>query len=165
MHSSHDVLWYTGYSTTESSDDAGKLELEELSDEEEPRYFDTEEYFPEATTSCSGSVGADNMANRIDNDSDQNNDTGSVSSKMDINASKYPPFVRRIKLPDPIEKEKGVSLWAMIKDMVGKDLSRVCLPVYFNEPISTLQKCFEELEYSHLLDRAYEYGKEVYLSI
>ncbi|KAL8112349.1 hypothetical protein AgCh_019882 [Apium graveolens] len=99
------------------------------------------------------------MANRINSDS-QNNDIGSVSTKMDINASGYPPFDRRIKLPDPVEKEKGVSLWAMIKDMVGKDLSRVCLPVYFNEPISTLQKCFEELEYSHLLDRAYEYGKE-----
>lgn len=149
---------YTGYSTTESSDDAGKQEHEEVSDEEEPRYFDTEEYFPEATTS-SGSIGADYMANRTDSDS-QNYDIGSGSGQIDINYSGYPPFERRNKLPDPVEKEKGVSLWAMIKDMVGKDLSRVCLPVYFNEPISTLQKCFEELEYSHLLDRAYEYGKE-----
>ncbi|KAI4964466.1 hypothetical protein ZWY2020_005699 [Hordeum vulgare] len=39
-----------------------------------------------------------------------------------------------------------VSLWSMIKDNVGKDLTRVCLP------------CFEELEYSYLLDRAYECG-------
>ncbi|GFZ01941.1 OSBP(oxysterol binding protein)-related protein 2B [Actinidia rufa] len=65
----------------------------------------------------------------------------------------------RKKLPDPIEKEKGVSLWSMIKDNVGKDLTRVCLPVYFNEPISSLQKCFEDLEYSYLLDHAYEHGK------
>ncbi|KAF3531843.1 hypothetical protein DY000_02037845 [Brassica cretica] len=57
------------------------------------------------------------------------------------------------------EKEKAVSLWSMIKDNVGKDLTRVCLPVYFNEPISSLQKCFEDLEYSYLLDRAYEHGK------
>ncbi|KAH9605631.1 hypothetical protein KSS87_003036 [Heliosperma pusillum] len=48
----------------------------------------------------------------------------------------------------------------MIKDNIGKDLSKVCLPVYFNEPISTLQKCFEELEYSYLLDRAAEWGKQ-----
>lgn len=150
----------TGYSTTESSDDAGKQELDEVSDEEEAQFFDTEECFPEATTS-SGSIGVDYMAKSIDC---QINNIGSASSKMDINASGYPPFRRRNKLPDPVEKEKGVSLWAMIKDMVGKDLSRVCLPVYFNEPISTLQKCFEELEYSHLLDQAYEYGKEVYLS-
>lgn len=45
----------------------------------------------------------------------------------------------------------------MIKDNIGKDLTRVCLPVYFNEPISSLQKCFEDLSY--LLDRAYEFGK------
>ncbi|XP_034888126.1 oxysterol-binding protein-related protein 2A isoform X5 [Populus alba] len=74
-------------------------------------------------------------------------------------SSGYPYIERRKKLPDPVEKEKGVSLWSMIKDNVGKDLTRVCLPVYFNEPISSLQKCFEDLEYSYLLDRAYEYGK------
>ncbi|MFQ6642339.1 hypothetical protein Gotur_018606 [Gossypium turneri] len=47
----------------------------------------------------------------------------------------------------------------MIKDNIGKDLTKVCLPVYFNEPLSSLQKCFEDLEYSYLLDRAYEWGK------
>lgn len=71
----------------------------------------------------------------------------------------YPSVPRREKLPAPAEEEKAVSLWSIIKDNVGKDLSRVCLPVYFNEPISTLQKCFEEIEYSWLLDRAYEYGR------
>ena len=34
-----------------------------------------------------------------------------------------------------------------------QDLSKVCLPVYFNEPTSALQKIAEELEYSHLLDQ------------
>jgi hypothetical protein len=68
---------------------------------------------------------------------------------------------RRKKLPDPVEKEKGVSLWSMIKDNIGKDLTKICLPVYFNEPLSSLQKCFEDLEYSYLLDRAYEWGKRV----
>lgn len=72
------------------------------------------------------------------------------------------PFVkRRKKLPDPVEKEKSVSLWSMIKDNIGKDLTKICLPVYFNEPLSTLQKGFEDLEYSYLLDRAYEWGKRV----
>ncbi|EFJ08416.1 hypothetical protein SELMODRAFT_236037 [Selaginella moellendorffii] len=61
---------------------------------------------------------------------------------------------RFFTLPDPKEKEKGFSLWSIIKDNIGKDLTKVCLPVYFNEPISSLQKCFEDLEYSYLLDRA-----------
>jgi hypothetical protein len=75
----------------------------------------------------------------------------------------YPYVRRRKKLPDPVEKEKGVSLWSMIKDNIGKDLTKVCLPVYFNEPLSSLQKCYEDLEYSYLIDRAYEWGKRVFL--
>lgn len=77
----------------------------------------------------------------------------------------YPHVKRRKKLPDPIEKEKGVSLWSMIKDNIGKDLTKVCLPVYFNEPLSSLQKCCEEMEYSYLLDRAYEWGRRVSLDL
>ena len=74
---------------------------------------------------------------------------------------RYPSVQRRDSLPVPRFKEKSASLWSIIKDNVGKDLSHICLPVYFNEPISSLQKCFEEMEYSFLADRAAEYGRRV----
>lgn len=61
---------------------------------------------------------------------------------------------RRKALPPPAQQEKTVSLWSLIKGMVGKDLSRVCLPVYFNEPLSALEKQAEDMEYSELLDTA-----------
>lgn len=83
---------------------------------------------------------------------------------MDIVGFDYPQVARRKCLPEPKEKEKSVSLWSMIKDNIGKDLTKVCLPVYFNEPISSLQRCFEDVEYSYLLDRAAEYGKRVRFS-
>ncbi len=57
-------------------------------------------------------------------------------------------------MPRTCAQEKSVSLWSIIRDNVGKDLSRVCLPVYFNEPLSALQKLAEDLEYSGLLDQA-----------
>lgn len=41
----------------------------------------------------------------------------------------------------------------LVQEMVGKDLSRVCLPVYFNEPLSMLQKMPEDVEYSELIDK------------
>jgi oxysterol-binding protein 1 len=86
---------------------------------------------------------------------------GVVSTKkQDLNKT-VAQIRRRMKLPEPAEKEKGISLWSIIKDSVGKDLTRVCLPVYFNEPLSSLQKCFEDLEYSYLLDQAYQHGKVV----
>lgn len=63
-----------------------------------------------------------------------------------------PPPPRRERLPAPKQREKSVSLWSIIKECVGKDLSRVCLPVFFNEPLSSLQRIAEEMEYSELLD-------------
>jgi oxysterol-binding protein 1 len=68
-----------------------------------------------------------------------------------------PPPPRRDRLPPPQQREKSVSLWSLIKEMVGKDLTRVCLPVYFNEPLSALEKTAEEMEYSELLDAAARY--------
>ncbi|XWS61961.1 hypothetical protein CRYUN_Cryun07bG0169700 [Craigia yunnanensis] len=151
---------YSECSTTESSDDIEKQELEEVSDEDETSFYDTKEYFTEPTVSCGSVRGA---AGNADNQKETENQFDNVdkmhADKEDCD-SRYSQIERRKKLPDPVEKEKGVSLWSMIKDNVGKDLTRVCLPVYFNEPISSLQKCFEDLEYSYLLDRAYEYGKE-----
>ncbi|KAK3026065.1 hypothetical protein RJ639_042557, partial [Escallonia herrerae] len=79
---------------------------------------------------------------------------------MEIKGIDYPYIKRRDNLPEPKEKEKPVGLWSIIKDNIGKDLSGVCLPVYFNEPLSSLQKCFEDLEYSYLVDRALEWGKQ-----
>lgn len=65
---------------------------------------------------------------------------------QEITTVKYPSVKRRDNLPEPKEKEKPIGLWSIIKDNIGKDLSGVCLPVYFNEPLSSLQKCFEDLE-------------------
>lgn len=81
--------------------------------------------------------------------------------QMEVRAIEYPNIRRRDKLPEPKEKEKPVGLWSIIKDNIGKDLSGVCLPVYFNEPLSSLQKCFEDLDYSSLVDRALKWGKQV----
>ena len=56
-------------------------------------------------------------------------------------------------MPAPKQEEKQYSLWSIIKECIGRDLSRVCLPVFFNEPLSALQKSAEDLEYSELLDK------------
>ncbi|XP_059657496.1 oxysterol-binding protein-related protein 2A-like isoform X2 [Cornus florida] len=148
---------YSECSTTESSDDIEKQELEEVTDEEEATFFDTKEYFSEPATSTLTEI--TNYMDKHVGTVNHIDDVKKMNAEIGITDSRYPQIERRKKLPDPAEKEKGVSLWSMIKDNVGKDLTRVCLPVYFNEPISSLQKCFEDFEYSYLLDRAYEHGK------
>ncbi|KAK4481280.1 hypothetical protein RD792_012165 [Penstemon davidsonii] len=148
-------------STSESEEENERVDpAEEDTDEEDNNFFDTKDFL---STSSFRSNGSDFRASSFSSDDDElyafeaeDNTDPAIRSA----GTNFPHVKRRKKLPDPVEKEKGVSLWSMIKDNIGKDLTKVCLPVYFNEPLSSLQKCFEDLEYSYLIDRAYEWGKK-----
>ncbi|KAK1644984.1 hypothetical protein QYE76_062789 [Lolium multiflorum] len=129
---------------------------EEETDEDENIYFDTTDFLSSSSFKSSGS---DFQRSEAGSDDEDDYPMDGIDPSMKSVGISYPYVRRRKKLPDPVEKEKGVSLWSMIKDNIGKDLTKVCLPVYFNEPLSSLQKCYEDLEYSYLIDRAYEWGK------
>jgi len=47
-----------------------------------------------------------------------------------------------------------VNFFKILKDAIGKDITRFCVPVYFNEPLSMLQKMAESLGNQHLLQEA-----------
>lgn len=53
-----------------------------------------------------------------------------------------------------INGHTGFALWSILKNALGKELSRIPLPVDFNEPLSFIQRMSEVLEYSSLLDSA-----------
>uniref|UniRef100_A0A4W3I0D5 Oxysterol-binding protein n=1 Tax=Callorhinchus milii TaxID=7868 RepID=A0A4W3I0D5_CALMI len=57
-------------------------------------------------------------------------------------------------LPAPGPNISNISLWNILRNNIGKDLSKVSMPVQLNEPLNTLQRLCEELEYSELLDKA-----------
>ncbi|XP_019949065.1 oxysterol-binding protein-related protein 3 isoform X5 [Paralichthys olivaceus] len=61
---------------------------------------------------------------------------------------------RRSCLPSLSPNNSTISLWNILRNNIGKDLSKVAMPVQLNEPLNTLQRLCEELEYSELLDRA-----------
>ncbi|XP_047216959.1 oxysterol-binding protein-related protein 3 isoform X1 [Girardinichthys multiradiatus] len=61
---------------------------------------------------------------------------------------------RRSCLPMPSPTNNTISLWNILRNNIGKDLSKVTMPVHLNEPLNALQRLCEELEYSELLDRA-----------
>src|SRR3569833_421272 len=42
----------------------------------------------------------------------------------------------------------------ILKSMIGKDMTKMTLPVTFNEPTSLLYRCGEDMEYADLLDLA-----------
>ena len=39
------------------------------------------------------------------------------------------------------------SLWSIMKNCIGKDLSKIPVPVNFSEPLSMLQRLVEDFEY------------------
>uniref|UniRef100_A0A3P9NH21 Oxysterol-binding protein n=1 Tax=Poecilia reticulata TaxID=8081 RepID=A0A3P9NH21_POERE len=61
---------------------------------------------------------------------------------------------RRTTLPSPCADNSHIGIMTILYNNIGKDLSRVSMPVALNEPLSLLQRLSEELEYSELLDIA-----------
>lgn len=59
---------------------------------------------------------------------------------------------RRTRIPD--KPNYSLNLWSIMKNCIGKELSKIPMPVNFNEPISMLQRLSEDLEYYELLDKA-----------
>ncbi|OAY34426.1 oxysterol-binding protein-related protein 1D [Manihot esculenta] len=129
-------------------------------DEDDGTFFDTNDFFSSDALRSASYRSREAIGNACIYDNPFFSDHIHGTSVKVIRTIQYPFVKRRDNLPEPKEKEKPVGLWSIIKDNIGKDLSGVCLPVYFNEPLSSLQKCFEDLEYSFLVDRALEWGKQ-----
>ncbi|KAM7205288.1 Oxysterol-binding protein 2 [Rhypophila sp. PSN 637] len=78
-----------------------------------------------------------------------------ISDAYDISSSflGYENGIRtRLKM-DADDRPK-ISLWGILKSMIGKDMTKMTLPVSFNEPTSLLYRCGEDMEYADLLDLA-----------
>lgn len=53
----------------------------------------------------------------------------------------------RTKL-DTADERPPTSLWSVLKHSIGKDLTKISFPVFFNEPTSMLQRMTEDMEFS-----------------
>lgn len=49
-----------------------------------------------------------------------------------------------------------VSIWSILKNCIGKELSKITMPVVFNEPLTMLQRGCEGIQYSRFLKLADE---------
>lgn len=58
-------------------------------------------------------------------------------------------FYRHV-LPVPMYHSE-YNIWSVLKNCIGKELSKITMPVVFNEPLSFLQRMAEYMEYAHLL--------------
>lgn len=150
-----------GSATDSVADNESQDGADAETDDDDGAYFDTNEILYSDALRSASYRSREGIGNGSIYDRDYILYDGLHGFEKEIKDISYPFVKRRDNLPEPKEKEKPMGLWSIIKDNIGKDLSGVCLPVYFNEPLSSLQKCFEDLEYSNLVDRALEWGKQV----
>jgi hypothetical protein len=59
---------------------------------------------------------------------------------------------RRTRVPD--KPNYPLNLWSIMKNCIGKELSKIPMPVNFSEPLSMLQRLTEDYEYAEILDRS-----------
>uniref|UniRef100_A0A8C6UKT6 Oxysterol-binding protein n=1 Tax=Neogobius melanostomus TaxID=47308 RepID=A0A8C6UKT6_9GOBI len=71
---------------------------------------------------------------------------------LDYNASYF--FFSRACLPAPMFSRNDVSIWSILKKCIGMELSKIAMPVIFNEPLSFLQRLTEYMEHTYLIHQA-----------
>ncbi|KAM4577158.1 oxysterol-binding protein 2 isoform 2-T2 [Odontesthes bonariensis] len=137
-----------------------RLKKEEASDEDEDtEYFDAMEDSPAfitvtASESTQHRRSHSNLSGASGGQpSDWNQDDHMSPSCNDVSGRELQPRrQRRTHIPD--KPNYSLNLWSIMKNCIGKELSKIPMPVNFNEPLSMLQRLTEDLEYHELLDKA-----------
>ncbi|GMH35424.1 hypothetical protein BSKO_03292 [Bryopsis sp. KO-2023] len=98
--------------------------------------------------------GQEPPADGMEEDDPEDEDNGS-GGREDSEVSSPTGSVRS-RLPCPRPLRRGFSIWSILKNAIGRDLTRITLPATINEPLSALQRVAEEFEYYSLLEKAAE---------
>ncbi|XP_075465093.1 oxysterol-binding protein-related protein 6 isoform X3 [Ascaphus truei] len=134
----------------------GRLSMSESVSE----FFDAQEVLLSASSSENEASDDESYISDVsDNISEDNTSVADNVSRQILNGELLGGAFRtgrRTCLPAPSPDSSNINLWNILKNNIGKDLSKVSMPVELNEPLNTLQHLCEELEYSELLDKAAE---------
>ncbi|XP_063720887.1 oxysterol-binding protein-related protein 1-like isoform X3 [Symsagittifera roscoffensis] len=60
----------------------------------------------------------------------------------------------RLHLPAQMRDRNPFNVLQILKDCIGKDVTRIAMPISINEPLTLLQRFAENLEYIELLEKA-----------
>uniref|UniRef100_A0A8D0H8X2 Oxysterol-binding protein n=1 Tax=Sphenodon punctatus TaxID=8508 RepID=A0A8D0H8X2_SPHPU len=60
----------------------------------------------------------------------------------------------RTSLPSPMFSRNDFSIWSILRKCIGMELSKITMPVIFNEPLSFLQRLTEYMEHTYLIHNA-----------
>uniref|UniRef100_A0A667X5R2 Oxysterol-binding protein n=1 Tax=Myripristis murdjan TaxID=586833 RepID=A0A667X5R2_9TELE len=165
-----------GLKTTYSSVNSSRSLVHQVSNESKAsipesisEFFDAQEYLLSSSSSENEVSDDDSYISDVSDSVSMDTYSNEGGSERHNSVSSVVPLTRRRStLPSPSPSSSGVSLWNILKNNIGKDLSKVAMPVQLNEPLNTLQRLCEEVEYSELLDTANQthdpYQRMVYVA-
>ncbi|XP_059396893.1 oxysterol-binding protein-related protein 2-like [Carassius carassius] len=84
-------------------------------------------------------------------------DASVYESKQTVNGkvpSENGVWERRTTLPAPMFSRTDFSVWGFLKKCIGMELSKITMPIVFNEPLSFLQRITEYMEHTYLIHKA-----------
>uniref|UniRef100_A0A8C4IHM1 Oxysterol-binding protein n=1 Tax=Dicentrarchus labrax TaxID=13489 RepID=A0A8C4IHM1_DICLA len=140
-------------------------------------YFDASEVIVCETSSeaeASDESGLSDITTTSTSEPEEGHATATLNYRASLSAADKPNPVptntgRRTALPAPGSDNNHIGIMTILYNNIGKDLSRVSMPIALNEPLSLLQRLSEELEYSELLDIANQiddpYERMVYVAV
>uniref|UniRef100_A0A8K9Y5F0 Oxysterol-binding protein n=1 Tax=Oncorhynchus mykiss TaxID=8022 RepID=A0A8K9Y5F0_ONCMY len=139
-----------GIPLTQQTSNESRLSMSESVSE----FFDAQEVLLSASSSENEASDDESYVSDVsDNISEDNASVTDNVSRQNLAGSAFRNG-RRPCLPAPSPDCSNINLWNILRNNIGKDLSKVSMPVELNEPLNTLQHMCEELEYTELLDRA-----------
>ncbi|CAG9325683.1 unnamed protein product [Blepharisma stoltei] len=98
---------------------------------------------------------AENPKNiNIGSDFEDAQSSGKFELASDYHVEFTPRLPHRTCLPYLRDPTTKYYIWKVIKDSIGLDLSKIAVPVYYNEPISMLQRITEDLSYNEIILKA-----------
>ncbi|WAQ90581.1 hypothetical protein PtA15_12A571 [Puccinia triticina] len=121
--------------------------LEEISDSSSEDEDEDDEFFEAIET---GAIAVEPMSVTKTEASER------ILPEFDIEALREGYETKRTTLPITADDRPSVSLWGILKNSIGKDLTKISFPVSFNEPVSMLQRMAEDMQFSECLDAAAE---------
>lgn len=126
-------------------------------------YFDASEVITIDTSSeaeASDESGLSDITTTSNSEPEEGHAAATLNYRESLNSAAQTPSPLpantggRTALPAPCADNSHIGIMTILYNNIGKDLSRVSMPVALNEPLSLLQRLSEELEYSDLLDIA-----------
>ncbi|XP_029467659.1 oxysterol-binding protein-related protein 2 isoform X2 [Rhinatrema bivittatum] len=120
--------------------------------------MNSEEEFYDAVTGFDSDTSLGELSEVIHKVADMTlpeNNKGSMSEKQRDKMWPQENGIRkhRTSLPAPMFSRSDFSVWSILKKCIGLELSKITMPIVFNEPLSFLQRITEYMEHIYLINK------------